>query len=822
MSLVRMGLGGELIFDSNRAVTAMFGAGRASQALAQAQASIAPSADRAGRAVDSLGSRSAGSASKVSAAASQISGAVGKIGGIASSLGIALAPLAAGFGFGVKQAADFEQQMSAVAAVSLASKEEMADLELKAKQLGASTVFTATQAGEAMENLSRAGASTKEVLSGIDGVLAAAAADSIPLATSADIVAKVIRGLGLEFSEANRVADVLALTSAKTNTDMIGLGEAFKYGASQSRVMGVDLETTSMLLGLVADAGLRGSIGGTSYASMLRKLSKPSEDANAWLKANRIEWTKTAEGGLDAIAVIDQIRIAVAKETDVMKKSAIVSELFGDRGQKAFSAIEAGMEKGKHSTLLRQLYEAEGTAAEMARRRLDNMKGAWTLFMSAVEGFAIETAGQFLKPLTSTITSLSTHLNKVTQVLQKLNAGVTDTGELNKEYGKGYVAVAMGIKEGLETVIEVYEEVKRQVSSIIQAMTGETDVDMTKMIAKWVTMFVTVAAMSVPLLFAIAGIASFITSVVIPVAEQLINVIGGIVSIATGWGLVIAGIFLIIRNDGESVGETLMRIWHGVGDAINWVIDNAVMPFVTSLINTITPAWEYIKGPAIAFFNKVRDTAREVVGGIIQAFKFLTPFFRGLFKILGSIIGYFADGVILVFRGIMAILSPVIDAVKALAIWIVEGVVNGILSLVRGLITVADAVGKGDWIPKEFRDFAKQPEFKITNATQTFADIGVRPKVIEKGIDPNDLPDVKAEKEATRAKPANVQVDLELEDNRKLDVKTCTTIDGREVALAQGRAQQEIHERNGFKATPWQRRAVAEQGAVPVGGLGGK
>lgn len=828
MSLEKMGLGGVLIMDVNQAVQAMGSAGQASQMLAQAQQQIPGAAEKAGSAVDTLGRKAAESAKQTEGAAAQISGAVSKFGAVSTSLGIALAPLAAGFAFGLKQAADFEKQMSAVGAVSLASKEDMTQLELKAKELGVVTTFSATQAGEAMENLARAGASTKEIMSGIPGVLAAAAADSISLATSADIVAKVVRGLGLEFSEANRVADVLALTSAKTNTDMTSLGESFKYAAAQSRVMKIDLETTSAMLGIVADAGLRGSIGGTSFAAMLKKLAKPSEAANAWLKANRIEWTKTADGGLDIISVVKQIHLQMEKETDVMKKAAIAAELFGDRGQKAFSAIEGGLDNidksngmNKVDTLFGQLQNAQGTAAEMAKKRLDNLHGAMVLFMSSVEVFAIETAGAFLKPMAGSVTKITDEINKVILVLQRLNAGQTDTEALNKEFGASYVAVAAGIKEGLATVIGVIQEVKKTILDVVREMTGNTQPNLIKMIAKMVTIMIVVGAMAAPVLLALGGIAAFITSVVIPVVSSIGEVVGGVAASLTGWGAVAVLAFVLFRKQGESVGHTFGRIWNGIMDLVNFVLDNAIRPFAEAFTLVVIPyanaAWTHIQ----SFFYSIREDVAQVVGGIVVAFRFLAPFFQGLFTRLGTITGVFLTGAILGFRMLLNAIGPVLSVLKDITLWLIEGVVNHILVLVKAMVALSDAVGKPEWVPQGMREFAKQGKFSLQGAVASteFNAIG-QPTVAKDKKRAGDVADAAATKEADKTKPGAVNVDVKLEDKRKIDVNACTKIDGREVALAQGRAQQEIHERNGFKTTPWQRRAIAEQGATPVGGLG--
>lgn len=824
MSLEKMGLGGVLIMDVNQAVSAMGQAGNASQVLSQAQGQIPPAAERAGNAMDKMGAKASDSAGKTKGAADQISGAVGKLGGISSSLGMALAPLSAGFGLGIKEAADFEKQVSALGAVSLASEADMKIMTAEAKRLGVVTTFSATQAAQAMENLSRAGADTKEIVSGIKGVLSAAAAEGMDLGTAADLVAAVVRGMGLEFDSAGKVADVLALASAKTNTDMIGLGEAFKYAASQSRSMKIDLETTAAMLGTIADAGLKGSIGGTSFAAMLKKLAKPSEAANAWLKANRIEFTKTADGGLDVVAVSKQISAAMSKETDVMKAAAIQQEVFGDRGVKAFSAIDAAIKGNRIDTLVEQVKHAEGTSEVMAKKRLENFHGSMTLLMSSVQVFFIETFGAFLKPMAGTITSITDGLNNVILVLQALNAGTETDAKLIEKYGATTYNIAVGIKDGFDWVITTLGEFKREFMDAFSAISGKAAPDMIRTIAKVATVMVLIGGLAAPVLIAFGAAAGFIASTVIPIISTIGEAVLEVAGTLTGWGAIAVAAFLLFRNQGESVGQTFMRIFNGIFDLVNYVIDNAIMPFAEAFTNVVMPyanaAWTHIK----SFFYTIREYVAQVVGGIIEAFKFLAPFFKGLFEVIGGIIGGFVNILIMAFRTLLNVIQPVLGVIKDIALWIVEKVVNGILMMVKALVQLADAMGMANSVPRGFREFAAQGTFSLQGqvASQTFNEIG-KPTVAkdkkEKGFI-DGIADAFAKKEGDKNKPGSVNVDLKVEDKRKLDISTCTKIDGREVALANGKAQQEIHERNGFKATPWQRRVIAESGAAPVGGLG--
>lgn len=336
--------------------------------------------------------------------------------------GMALLPVTAGLGFGAVKAAKFEKQMSAVGAITRSSADDLAALTNEAKKQGVESVFSAQQSAEAMEFMGRAGFDTQQIIKGLGGVMAAAAADGISLATSSDIVARVVKGMGLEIDQAAHVADVLALTSAKTNTNITALGEAFTYGAPQAKALGVSVEETTAAFGLMADAGLRGSIGGTSFMNMLVKLSKPTSKGAALIKKFGIKLTD-AHGRLKPLPdIIGMFKTELDKVNDVTKRGAMMAEIFGLRGAKAYSALSlAGRQRMAELT---EDLEASsfglGAAQEMANKRLDNFLGALTLFGSSLEAVAIEFFGPFLNSFKEVTQDMTAALNSVLFAVQGL------------------------------------------------------------------------------------------------------------------------------------------------------------------------------------------------------------------------------------------------------------------------------------------------------------------------------------------------------------------------------------------------------------------
>lgn len=300
---------------------------------------------------------------------------------------VAGAAVGAAAGFTVKKFADFDGQMGAVKAVlGSARAKDFPALTAEAKKLGATTAFTATQAAEAMENLARSGQSPKEIMASIGPVLAAAAAEGMDLGTAADIVASNLKAFSLGAGEATRVADTLAFVSAKTNTNMSGLQEGLKFVGPIAAGMKIPIEDTAGALGVLADVGLKGSLAGTGLKNALLKIAKGAKNGMVKVGKFNVEVKKTADGGVDLSGTMLGITKALANIKDPLARTNAGMALLGLRGQGAASAFGA-LKQEKVDLLFKNMAaKAKGSAAEMAKMRLDNLKGDFTLLSSAVDG----------------------------------------------------------------------------------------------------------------------------------------------------------------------------------------------------------------------------------------------------------------------------------------------------------------------------------------------------------------------------------------------------------------------------------------------------
>ena len=189
------------------------------------------------------------------------------------------APIVAGFTAAIKTTADFDAEMSKVQAISGATASDMETLTAKAREMGETTKFSATESGQAFEYMAMAGWKTEDMLGGIEGIMNLAAASGEELGTTSDIVTDALTALGMQANEAGHFADILAAASSNANTNVSMMGESFKYAAAPAGTLGYTAEDVAIALGLMANSGIKADMAGTSLRNMFNRMAKPTKES---------------------------------------------------------------------------------------------------------------------------------------------------------------------------------------------------------------------------------------------------------------------------------------------------------------------------------------------------------------------------------------------------------------------------------------------------------------------------------------------------------------------------------------------------------------
>lgn len=338
-----------------------------------------------------------------------------------------------GASFGVAESVnsfqDFESMMSQVKAISGATGQAFDDLTAKAQEMGATTKFTATESAEAFNYMAMAGWKPQQMIDGISGIMSLAAASGEDLGTTSDIVTDALTAFGMTASESGHFADVLAQASANANTNVSMLGESFKYVAPVAGAMKYSIEDTSLALGLMASANVKGSMSGTALKTSIANMVKPTNDMAEAMDKYGISVTD-GEGNLKSLkGVIDNIRGSLGGLSRD-EQTAVASTIWGKEAMAGMLAIINASEED-YNKLSNAIYNADGASQQMADTMLDNLKGSFTLMQSAIEG--TENAfGKRLSPylrdiaggIADAMPGITDGINAVMDVVDDKNAGV--------------------------------------------------------------------------------------------------------------------------------------------------------------------------------------------------------------------------------------------------------------------------------------------------------------------------------------------------------------------------------------------------------------
>ncbi|WP_200416280.1 phage tail tape measure protein [Virgibacillus salexigens] len=298
-------------------------------------------------------------------------------------------PLGIAGGVAIKTGMDFEAGMSKVGAVSGASADEMQKLEAKARDMGASTVFSAKEASDAFYYMSLAGWDATDMMDGISGVMDLAAASGEDLASVSDIVTDGLTAFGESAKESSRMADILAAASSNANTDVAGLGNAFKYVAPVAGALGYTMEDTSKAIGIMANAGVKGEKAGTALRTMMTNLSKPTKAMKEAMDEYNISLTDSNGEMKSFDDVMKDLRKNLGK-LDKKQQASAAATIFGKEAMSGALAVVNASESD-YEDLTKAIEGSEGAAGEMADTMQDNLAGSLKELRSKLEDLFITT-----------------------------------------------------------------------------------------------------------------------------------------------------------------------------------------------------------------------------------------------------------------------------------------------------------------------------------------------------------------------------------------------------------------------------------------------
>jgi len=646
----------------------------------------------------------------------------------------------------VKTAADFDSAMSQVAAVSGATGKDFDTLRNKAREMGAKTKFSATEAAEAMNYMAMAGWKTEDMLDGIEGVMNLAAASGEDLATTSDIVTDALTAFGLSAKDSGHFADILAAASSNANTNVSMMGETFKYCAPIAGALGFSAEDTAEAIGLMANAGIKSSQAGTALRTIMNNLAGDVKISGKAIGDITIA-TTNADGSMrDLSDILADCRSAFGNLTESEKAQAAES-LVGKNAMSGFLALmNAG--QGDIDKLSSAIDNCDGSAEKMAMTMQNNLAGQLTILKSQLQELAISFGDILMPAIRSIVSNLQGFVDKLNGMDEGTKRTIVTIALLVASIGPLLVIIGTAISK-IGVAMQGFVKLANGISKLKIAIQGGTGVlgklgaalggisapvlAVVAVIAVLVAAFVHLWKTNEGFRDAIIGtwnrikdtISGFCQGIVdrlnalgfqftdivdvlktvwdgfcqvlAPIFEGVFNNIANILSTVTGVITGILDVFIGIFTGNWS------QAWNGVKDIFS-SIWNGISSFFTNILNVIKGVADVVLGWFGTSWNEVWTNIKTFFEGIWNGIAtFFTTIWETLKNVvtvgimaIGSILSAAFDIITLPFRFIWenckGIIISVWDAIKSKVTAVIHAMASVISTVMNAIKTVFSTV----------------------------------------------------------------------------------------------------------------------------------
>ena len=550
-----------------------------------------------------------------------------KVGGTLTSVGQKLLPLSTGIaGLGVaavKTTADFDSEMSKVSAISGATGTDLDKLRGKAREMGAKTKFSASEAAQGMQYMA----------DGLEGIMNLAAASGEDLASTSDIVTDALTAFGLSAKDSSHFSDILAAASSNANTNVSMMGETFKYAAPVLGSLGYTAEDAALAIGLMANAGIKSSQAGTSLRGAITNLAKPTDTVAAAMDKYGISLTDSSGKMLSLRELMEQLRQKLGGLSEAEQAQAAAA-LFGKEAMSGMLAIINGSDKD-FEKLAGAIDNCDGSSEKMANTMNDNLQGQITILMSQLQELAIS-FGEILMPK---IRDIVTHIQNF---VDKLNA--MDEGQKETILRIGmFVAALAPMLMGLGKVITFSANVSRALGTLSAGLVKAGG--FLGVFTKALGLITSPAAIVVRVIAAITAVIihlwntnedfrNTITAIWQKIKDAFTTFAAGISERLSALGITFSDVTSAIKTIWDGFCNLLAPVLEAAFSTIAIALQTAfnVILGIWDVFSAVfsgdwSGAWEAIKG----IFSSIWDGLKEYFSTIIGAVKGVADVFLGWF-----------------------------------------------------------------------------------------------------------------------------------------------------------------------------------------------
>lgn len=591
----------------------------------------------------------------------------------------------------VKTAADFDSSMSKVAAVSGATGDDLDALRDKAREMGAKTKFSASEAADAMNYMAMAGWKTEDMLEGIEGIMNLAAASGEDLATTSDIVTDALTAFGLSAQDSGHFADILAAASSNANTNVSMMGETFKYCAPIAGALGFSAEDTAEAIGLMANAGIKGSQAGTALRTIMNNLTGDIKLSGSALGEVTIA-TTNADGSMrDLSDILSDCRGAFAQLSE-SEQAAAAEALVGKNAMSGFLALmNAG--EGDIEKLSTAIANCDGTAERMAETMQDNLAGQLTILKSQLQELAISFGEMLMPAIRAIVSKIQAFVDKLNHMSEGQQKAILTIGLMVAALGPLLVIIGTVISKvgvAMQGFVRLASGVKK-LGVAVKAGTGVFG-----------KLGAALGGISAPVIAVVAIIAVLIAAFkhLWDTNEEFRNAITaiweGIVSKIQAFCQGIVDRLNALGFDFGSIVDVLKALWDGFCQFLAPIFEaafNVVSTVLGTVLDVITGLLDIFIGLFTGNWSQMWEGVKEVFSGIWEGITSLFENFLNMIRNLAdTVLGWFGTSWEEVWTSVKTFFENIWNGITAFFSGIWNGIVSTVTTQINAVKTVVSTV----------------------------------------------------------------------------------------------------------------------------------
>ena len=571
----------------------------------------------------------------------------------------------------VKTTGDFDAAMSKVQAVSGATAEQMELLRAKAKEMGETTKFSASESAEALNYMAMAGWKTEQMLNGLSGIMNLAAASGEDLGTTSDIVTDALTAFGMTADESGRFADILAAAASNANTNVAMMGESFKYVAPVAGAMGYSAEDVAVALGLMANAGIKADMAGTSLRNMMQRMAKPTKESAMAMERLGLELYDDTGKMYSFREIMNQLRGS-------MTEINMPLEQYNARLDELDQALEDGTIKQKAydkelAELNLQAFGAEGAEKARAAAMLGGtraMAGLLAISNASIDDYekltaAIDDSSQaFAKLADGSVMPLNEALASGQEIIEQYQGSAEAMAATMLDNLPGQITILKSQIEALaislgEMLMPTIREIVGKIQGFVDKL-NSMDASQRKQLIK----IAAIAAAVGPILIVVGKLVAAIGSIMqmAPVVSGALKAIGvavggisaPVLAVVAAIG-VLVGAFATLWNNNEEFRNGMTATWEGIkasfSDFVSAIEERmpAIKEAFNNVVEFIKPLWEAYCNMLAPTFQAAFDTIKLILDAL----------FNAIVSVIDMITGLLTGNKELFMQGLMTFLTTI-------------------------------------------------------------------------------------------------------------------------------------------------------------------